>query len=197
MLLPRWFSTHRQLRCALLLREFHATPTCLRMYFDPCQIDPITAEARTYPSHPKNKYEKSKKTREGKQKRRKPIIKGRSSTSGKLSSLLRLQDNSSRSTRSKVERPFGPRPRTLPGRLSGNKDIDGVLPYPFFCRLFFICFPAQSISDRDLGNEPRLPRSLHYSRRVDGVFQPRASSDPFLEGKVLPPEPAGSEPQIA
>lgn len=129
MLLPRWFPTHRQLRCALLLREFHATPTCLRMYLG--QIDPISAEARIYSRHPKNNDKKSKKIREGKQKRRKPITKGRPSTPGKLSSLLRLQDNISRSTRSKVERPFGLKSRTLPGRLSRNKDIDGMLPYTF------------------------------------------------------------------
>lgn len=139
MLLPRWFPTHRQLRCALLLREFHATPTCLRMHLT-CQIDPITAEARIYSRHPKNNDEKSKKIRDGKRKRRKTINKGRSSTPGKLSSLLWLQNNSSQSTRSKVERPFGLRSRTLPGRLSRNKDNDGVLPYTFFVVPFSFAF---------------------------------------------------------
>ena len=132
MLLPRWFPIHRQLRCALLLRDFHATHTFLWKYWDPFQIDPITAEARISSGHLKDNDQKSKKIREGMQKGRKPITKGRPSTPGKLSSLLRLQDNSSRSTRSKVERPSGPRSRTLPGRLSRNKDIDGVLPYPFY-----------------------------------------------------------------
>ena len=49
----------------------------------------------------------------------------------------------------------------------------------------FICFPAQSVLDGDRKNEPHLPSSLLYSRRVDGVIQPRASKDPFLEGSVL------------
>jgi hypothetical protein len=35
----------------------------------------------------------------------------------------------------------------------------------------------------DGGNTPHFPSSLLYSRRVDGVIQPRASSDPFLEGE--------------
>lgn|SRR6267142_1381157 len=52
-------------------------------------------------------------------------------------------------------------------------------------RRLFICFPAQPLSDKDRRNEPHLPSSLLYSRRVDGVIQPRASKDPFLKGNVL------------
>jgi hypothetical protein len=52
-------------------------------------------------------------------------------------------------------------------------------------RRLFICFPAQSVSDGDRRNEPHLPSSLLYSRRVDGVLQPRVSKEPFLEGNVL------------
>ena len=66
-----------------------------------------------------------------------------------------------------------------------------VCRHTFIRDLFFIHFLAQLISDRDLENKPRLPSSLHYSRRVDGVIQPRTSSGSFLEGKVLPPAPAG------
>jgi hypothetical protein len=154
---------------------------------DPFQIDPITATAVISSSHP-NIDKKSKKIREGKQ--TKKYIKGLSSTPEKLSSLPRLPDNSSRATRSKVERPFGPRPRT---RFYRKKDNVGVLPYPFYVVSFFICFPAPSIPDSDSGNEHQLPRSLRSSHLIDGVIQPRTSSDPFLEGKVLPPEPAGSE----
>jgi hypothetical protein len=51
-------------------------------------------------------------------------------------------------------------------------------------RCLFICFPEQSVSDGDRGNKPLLPSSLLYSRRVDGVIQPRASQSPFLEGNV-------------
>lgn len=67
-----------------------------------------------------------------------------------------------------------------------------VCHHTFIRDLFFIRFPAQLISDRDLENKHRLPSSLHYSRRVDGVIQPRTSSGSLLEGKVLPPAPAGN-----
>jgi hypothetical protein len=39
------------------------------------------------------------------------------------------------------------------------------------------------ILNGDGGNAPHFPSSLLYSRRVDGVIQPRASSDPFLKGE--------------
>lgn len=136
MLLPRWISTHRQLHCALLLRDFHATHAYLRGYLNPFQIDPITAKARINPRHPKDNGRKSKKIREGKRKKRKTIIKGQPSTPEKLSSLLRLHDNSSRYTRSKVEGAYGLRSRTLPGRLSRNKNLDGVSPYPLYVVYF-------------------------------------------------------------
>ena len=129
MLLSRWIPIHRQLRCALLLRDIHATHACLRKYLDPFQIDPITAKARISSRHPKNNGRKSKKIREGRRKNRKTIIEGRPSTPGKLSSLLRLHDNKSRYPRSEDEGAYGLRSRTFPGRLSRNKSIDGVSPY--------------------------------------------------------------------
>jgi len=131
-MLPRWIPTHRQLRCASLLRDFHATHAYLRGYLNPFQIDPITAKARINSRHPKNNGRKSKNIREGKRKKRKTIIEGQPSTPEKLSSLLRLHDNSSRYTRRRDEGAYGLRSRTLPGRLSRNKNIDGVSPHSLY-----------------------------------------------------------------
>ncbi|KAI0250740.1 mitochondrial protein Pet127-domain-containing protein [Lactifluus subvellereus] len=47
---------------------------------------------------------------------------------------------------------------------------------------------AQSVSDGDRENAPHLLSSLLYSRRVDGVIQPRSSIGPFLED-AMPPSP--------
>lgn len=49
----------------------------------------------------------------------------------------------------------------------------------------FIRFSVQTVSNGDRGNVTRLPCSLEYLRRVDGVIPPRASGDPILEGKAL------------
>jgi hypothetical protein len=65
--------------------------------------------------------------------------------------------------------------------LGANKNAGGS-PY-FFYAVSLFCFPAQSTSGGSRGNEPHLPRSLLYSRRVDGVIQPRSSIHLFLEGK--------------
>jgi hypothetical protein len=65
--------------------------------------------------------------------------------------------------------------------VGANKNASG-LPYSFYA-LFSSGFPAQSISDGDRENVPHLLSSLPYSRRVDGVIQPRSSIGPFLEGK--------------
>ncbi len=43
----------------------------------------------------------------------------------------------------------------------------------------------------------QFPSSLLYSRRVEGVIQPCASSGPLLEGKLPLPEAAGNGPQPA
>jgi hypothetical protein len=42
--------------------------------------------------------------------------------------------------------------------------------------------PEQPVSDSDRDNEPRLPSSLSYSRRVDGVIQPRGNVGSILQG---------------
>ena len=54
----------------------------------------------------------------------------------------------------------------------------------------YICFSAQSVFSMDGSNALQFPSSLLYSRRVEGVIQPRASSGPLLEGKLPLPEAA-------
>jgi hypothetical protein len=46
----------------------------------------------------------------------------------------------------------------------------------------------QPISDRDGENSPQLPNSLSYSRRVDGVIQPRGNLGSILQD-AMPPSP--------
>lgn len=71
--------------------------------------------------------------------------------------------------------------KTSMSHVGANKNASG-LPYSFYA-LFSSGFLAQSISDGDGKNVPHLLSSLPYSRRVDGVIQPRSSIGPFLEGK--------------
>jgi hypothetical protein len=69
--------------------------------------------------------------------------------------------------------------------------------HAFFTLSLLTYFPAYSVSHGGGKNEPRLPSSLLYSRRIEGVIQPRTSKDPFLEGKIHLLEVASNKPQLA
>ncbi|KAH8998517.1 mitochondrial protein Pet127-domain-containing protein [Lactarius akahatsu] len=190
-------NAHSRLHCPPL-RKFHAT----RLYSGKLQASVRTespkAKVKTTPPRPsqlKDKKAIAWKRNEGKRSRNESL-----STSVKLSSLLRRHDRSTQH-RHAAGGGDGTRSRAslkeaLLSRSLGLATPNGKLSLRGTKRASENHRVDQPISGSDIENAPHLPSSLSYSRRVDGVIQPRGNVGSILQD-VIPPSPQNSIATLA
>jgi hypothetical protein len=172
------------------LRKFHAT----RVYSGKLQASVRLEKVKAIPSRPSQRKDKKAtawKRNEGQGSRHESFP-----TFTRLSSLLRRHDKKSRHQHAVGGESTLSRSPDLAkskGKLSSTsasthihgpaKTILRVGHLTFLsCVSSFGC-TEQPISDRDGENSPQLPNSLSYSRRVDGVIQPRGNLGSILQGR--------------
>ncbi|KAH9042070.1 mitochondrial protein Pet127-domain-containing protein [Lactarius pseudohatsudake] len=181
-------NAHSRLHCPPL-RKFHAT----RIYSSKLQasvrMESPKAKVKTTPPRPsqlKDKKAIAWKRNEGKRSKIESL-----STSVKLSSLLRRHNRSTQhrhaaggdGTRSRASLK-----EALLSRSLGLATPKGKLSLTGTKRASENHSVEHPISDSGRENAPHLPSSLSYSRRVDGVIQPRGNVGSILQD-VIPPSP--------